>query len=161
MTGPSLQVDGLIFREFAFASTEYQASLQLREQVLRQPLGLRLSAEDTATDADQRHFGAFAAAQPELPLAVLVLKPVAEALPRPPCGVLRQMAVAEPHRGGGIGRRLLACAESAAWDMGCPRIELAARVAVAGFYLRCGYQPESAVYLAVGIPHQRMVKLSP
>lgn len=161
MPGVSLVIGGMVLREFAFGSAEYLASLQLREQVLRRPLGLSLSADDTGSDDRQRHFGAFAEAQPALPLAVLLLKPEQAALDGPLVGVLRQMAVSEARRGAGLGRWLLAHVESAAWAMGCQRIELAARVAVLGFYLRCGYHPEAAVYLAVGIPHQRMVKLAP
>ncbi len=42
-----------------FSSTDYQAALRLRQQVLRAPLGLSLAHENLEAEREQQHFGLF------------------------------------------------------------------------------------------------------
>ena len=49
----------MTFRAFATGTPEYAAALHLREEVLRRPLGLRLSEPDLAAESVCFHLGAF------------------------------------------------------------------------------------------------------
>ncbi len=77
----------LELRKIKFISKEYQQSLKLREQILRLPLGLKLSAQELARDIDDTHLGGFIGT--EL-VACLVLSRVA-----PTRMKMRKVAVAE------------------------------------------------------------------
>lgn len=139
------------FREIEFATADYQRTLALRQQVLRQPLGLELSAADLDGEAAQRHFGLFE--QGEL-IACVVVKPTAT----PAHAKLRQMAVAERCRGSGSGRQLLQAVEAQLRRDGVRSLELSARKVAEGFYQKLGYQAVGPVYLELGIEHIKMEK---
>ncbi|CAK4454609.1 unnamed protein product [Aphanomyces euteiches] len=46
-------------RDIKFGSPEYEAAVQLREEVLRKPLGMRLNPEDLAKEHSDIHIGVF------------------------------------------------------------------------------------------------------
>ncbi len=141
------------FREFAFGSAEYRAALQLRETVLRRPLGLVLSEMDLAGEENQSHWGAFDSLRKDRLVACVLFKALREGVAK-----LRQMAV-DPHfQGGGIGRTLILRAEQALLQKGVTRIELSARQTVANFYGKLGYQIAGQPFLELGIPHLGMWK---
>ncbi len=138
-------------RRIDFGSADYAASLQLRETVLRVPLGLTLSAQDLQGEDAQWHFGLFDTAGALLACVVAV-----------PLGAggfkLRQMAVRADTQGQGLGSRLLAEVETRLQEQGATQLLLHARVSAEPFYARQGYRAESEVFEEVGIPHRRMGK---
>ena len=138
-------------RRIDFGSADYAATLQLREAVLRAPLGLTLSAQDLRGEDTQWHFGLFDAAGALL--ACVVAVPVA-----PGVFKLRQMAVRADTQGQGLGSRLLAEVETRLQEQGATQLLLHARVSAEPFYARQGYRAESEVFEEVGIPHRRMGK---
>jgi GNAT superfamily N-acetyltransferase len=129
-----------------YGSDAYRALCMLRDDVLRRPIGLRLSDEDIAADADYVHFSAWAGEQA---IGCVLLGRQ---------GKLRQMAVHPNWQGKGIGQRLLAMLEEYAQRHGMARIHMHARVEAAGFYERLGYVREGEVFDEVGVPHVVMVK---
>ncbi|MRG58820.1 GNAT family acetyltransferase [Agromyces sp. CFH 90414] len=65
-------------------------------------------------------------------------------------GWLNYLAVAEGHRGGGCGAKLMAEAERSLIERGCPRLNLQVRStnsAVIEFYRRLGYQVDEVTSL--------------
>lgn len=69
-----------------------------------------------------------------------------------------RMAVAEGHRGQGIGAAVLALLEAAARERGWPQVELHAQLHAQGFYARLGWTPYGEVYREAGIEHVSMRK---
>lgn len=139
----------MTFRPITFGTPEYSATLALRDEVLRKPLGMKLSAHDTAGEESQQHFGAF---DGERLLACVVARVTGDS------AQFRQMAVAESEHGRGIGKRLLLFAEEALAAQGMQKFWLNARVAVSPFYVACGYVAVGDEFVEVTLPHQRMEK---
>ena len=134
--------------EVPHGSELYRQAVALRHRLLREPLGLQFSEAQLAAETAERHWVAL--------IQDRVVGSVTLQHGAPPR--LRQMVVDEPHQHRGIGRELVAIAESAARDAGATALELHAREVVTGFYLRCGYHIVSEPYLEVGIPHVTMEK---
>ena len=146
----SIECDGLEVVEAPYASGLYRQSLRLREAILRQPLGLTLSAEELACDARRTHFCAVAEGAV---IGSVSLKQLDATTLQ-----LRQMAVAEDRRGAKIGARLLIHAEDWARGAGFRQIVLNARIGAEGFYARYGYEAEGSVFAENAVPHIRMTK---
>lgn len=139
-----------MFTEIAYDSDLYRESLHLREQVLRAPLGLTLSASDTAGKHQQRHFGIV---QQHTLLACLVVKTGQQ-----PVAKLRQMAVAPVMQGQGLGKMLVDATELWLRQARFDQVELNARETAMGFYQSLGYRADGPVFQQVGIPHRCMHK---
>jgi GNAT superfamily N-acetyltransferase len=133
-------------RELSMDSPEYRASLALREEVLRRPLGLVWTAEELAKEEKSRHLGCFL--DDEL-VGALVLTPEDESTVR-----MRLVAVAPGQQGRGVGSALVAHAEDVARRAGYRMMVARARETAVPFYRRHGYSVEMAVFMQVGIPHQ-------
>jgi predicted GNAT family N-acyltransferase len=69
-----------------------------------------------------------------------------------------RVAVRKPHRGSGIGQRLMAAIEAEAVDQGCTRAVLHAQTAVEDFYEDLGYETISDEFVEAEIPHVEMAK---
>ena len=135
----------MTLREIVHGSAEYRRECDLRQEVLRQPLGLNLFDEDLDAEATQMHFGLFEAG---VLLACVVAVPVSPGEAR-----LRQMAVLPAMQGRGHGRRLLELLEVELTDRGYARATLHARASVVDFYRKLGFQSVGGEFLEVGIPH--------
>lgn len=135
-----------MFTEIAYGSDLYRQSLHLREQVLRVPLGLTLSASDMAGEDQQKHFGIV---EQHALLACLVIKAGQQ-----PLAKLRQMAVAPAMQGRGLGRLLVDAAELWLRQAGFDQVVLDARETAIGFYQSLGYRVDGPVFQQVGIPHR-------
>ena len=141
-------------REYAFGSAEYRAALQLREAVLRQPLGLTLQPADFTGEEDSFHLGGFVDGRL---VGTLILRP----LDRPTLK-MRQVAVAPEWQGRGVGTALVVYAEQFAIARGYAVLVAHARGTALNFYRKLGYQEEGEPFLEIGIPHINIRKtLSP
>ncbi|TVQ46229.1 MAG: GNAT family N-acetyltransferase [Gloeocapsa sp. DLM2.Bin57] len=134
-----------------FNSPQYQESLQLREEILRKPLGLSLTTEDLANEEQQTHLGVFI--EDKL-IGIVILKPTLDAR----IVKLRQMAIAPSYQNQGIGTQLMQYAEPQALSQGYQQIELHARYQYQRFYTKLGYQPVGEPFIEVTIPHILMTK---
>ncbi len=68
-------------------------------------------------------------------------------------GLVEDLIVAAPHRGAGVGRRLLAAADEWAWTRGATRLQLLAdreNALALGFYAAVGWGPTRLVCLRRG-----------
>lgn len=128
----------------------YQQVLELRDRILRRPLGLSLFDENLEAERTQCTLAAWHA--DEL-VGCVMLQPQPDDWQK-----LRQMAVADNWQGKGAGRCLVDAAELTTLEMGSSGIRLHARMTAVPFYERCGYESVGDVFEEVGIPHMLMQK---
>ncbi len=141
---------GLSIERIELGTPEYLGMLDLRDRVLRRPLGLIISAADLAHDA---HADLLVARLEAHVVGCCLLTPES-----PEFLQLRAMAVEPELHGRGVGRMIVEGAEARAKARGVPVIALEARQTAIGFYARLGYLVDGEEYLKVGIPHRLMRK---
>lgn len=140
----------LMFREVAHGSPEYWETAELRNCVLRKPIGLNFSAEDVETEKRYRHLACYCG---DRLAACLMLDPSENGDIR-----MRQVAVVPELQRQGIGRALVHFSESWACDAGYRRMVLHARDTAVVFYERLGYSRVGDQFEEVTIPHWTMEK---
>lgn len=133
-----------------FGGPQYEQALELRERILRRPLGLPLRDEDISNDANEHTLCALMGARV---IACVMLKPAGAHTMK-----LRQMAVEPEFQKSGVGSALVRYAEDWARSEGVKTIMMDARAAVTPFYEKLGYAKDGAPFTSVGIPHQKMRK---
>ncbi|RYY90456.1 MAG: GNAT family N-acetyltransferase [Chitinophagaceae bacterium] len=129
---------------------EYQQMVQLREEILREPLGLQFDADEL--DKERQNI-LMAAYEDDQMLGCCML--VEEA---PDTVRLRQMAVLNDLQGKGIGKALMNFAENIARDRGYKKITMHARKNAQGFYEKMGYRKRGEEFHEITIPHYVMEK---
>ncbi|CAN5647639.1 GNAT family N-acetyltransferase [soil metagenome] len=132
-------------REVTHGTPDYEALIDLRRRVLRQPLGLDFTPEELAAEADQKHFGLYQDGRLTAVCAAIPLQDGARKI--------RQVAVEPKEQGKGYGAALMKAVEERTAE-----IVLHARDTAVPFYLRLGYAIEGEPFEEVGIPHRRMRK---
>lgn len=132
-----------------YGTKEYQQMLDLRNEILRIPLGMLLTDEDKEDDKNNILIAAF---EDEKMLGCCMLVEDKGKV------LLRQMAVKNDLQGKGIGRALLNFAESIAKDIGYKELSMYARKSVAGFYEKLGYKMGGNDFIKLTIPHVVMKK---
>ena len=143
--------DDIKIRRIDYNSADYNEELQLRNRVLRIPLGLSLFDEPLGNEAHDHHVGLFSGGKL---VGVLILTPLDKGEIQ-----MRQVAVDEIYQGKGLGALLVEHAEALSKDLGNRKIVLHARTAVTGFYEKLGYQSVGEVFTEVSIPHIAMEKI--
>ena len=138
------------FLEIAWRGRWYDEEIELRDRLLRAPLGLVFTEHDLEEEAMQWHFGMLDQSQL---IACAVVVPLEEDRVK-----LRQMAVDETRQRGGIGSRLIQGIEQEMLRRGVAAIELHARDHAVGFYERLGYRKQGDEFMEVTIPHWKMTK---
>ena len=137
-------------KEIIFNSTEYKSELELRDEVLRRPLGMSLYDENLDAERNDIHIGAFSTGKL---VGVLILTQINEDLLK-----MRQFAVAENMRLLKIGTQLVHYAEKYATLHGFTTIILNARESAMPFYQKLDYNIVSDIFLEINIPHYKMSK---
>ena len=129
---------------------EYQQMIDLRDHVLRKPLGLSFSKEDLEKEKEDILIGCFD--DDKLEACCLLTKV------DPKTVRLRQMAVLSGLQGKGVGRILMQFAENIARDNGYRKLLMHARKTALGFYEKLGYRVNGDEFEEVTIPHFVMEK---
>ena len=129
---------------------EYQQMIQMRNDILRKPLGLAFTTEELEKEKEEVLIGAF---EEEKMLGCCMLVREDDNNCR-----LRQMAVLNNLQGKGIGRALMHFAENIARDLGYRKIIMHARKTAVGFYEKLGYSVIGEEFLEVTLPHYVMEK---
>lgn len=143
-------MEDIIIRRIEYDSKDYKKELELRNRILRIPLGLDIYDEDLKSEIDDIHIGAF---KDENLIGTLVLAGAGKGLVR-----MRQLAVSEGMQRNGVGTELAKYAEEVSVSEGYGEIMLHSRQTATGFYEKLGYETTSAVFFEVGIPHVEMRK---
>ncbi|MCQ4087664.1 GNAT family N-acetyltransferase [Saccharibacillus sp. JS10] len=144
------QNSAVTVRLIDYGSDEHRQSLNLRDEVLRRPLGHSLFDDDLSGDVSAIHIAAFA--QDRL-VGILLLCSKGEHVLQ-----MRQVAVDETLRGMQIGRKMVEYAEEVAIQQQTQELMLHAREVAVLFYEKLGYAREGERFEEVGIPHYRMRK---
>lgn len=139
------KLDRVEVREIKYGSAEYETACVLRNELLREPLGLSLFDEDLTRESDYVHLAGFE--EGEL-IGYLQLRPLDDSVVK-----MQQVAVSETCQGQGHGRQLVAASEQMATERGYSEIVLHARETVIGFYEKLGYERRGERFEEVGISH--------
>jgi predicted GNAT family N-acyltransferase len=136
-----------------FGTPEYDDTVRLRYEVLRQPLGLNFEPAQLAEEHSDYHLAAYDVHWHLV--GCLILTPLPDA---PQTLKMRQVAVAPNTQRTGVGRALVRYSETFALDRGYTDFVLNARDTAIPFYLNMDYQSIGEPFEEVGIPHRKMVK---
>jgi predicted GNAT family N-acyltransferase len=131
-------------------SKDYREMVELRNNILRKPLGLGFTDEELAAEKDDILLGCYE--DDKLEACCMLTKT------GPKTVRLRQMAVSSGLQGKGIGRVLMSFAENIARDHGFKHLTMHARKSAVGFYEKHGYKVCSEEFEEVTIPHFVMEK---
>ncbi|HQY11629.1 MAG TPA: GNAT family N-acetyltransferase [Ferruginibacter sp.] len=140
----------MALKQIDHGSKEYQQMVKLRNDILRQPLGLSFDEEELAREKEDILIGAFD--DDEMLACCLLTKTDNHSLR------LRQMAVQNNLQGKGIGASMMNFAETIARDKGYKRLLMHARKTALGFYEKLGYRVVGDEFTEVTIPHYVMEK---
>lgn len=136
--------------EVQHGTEEYNRTVALRDEVLRQPLGLQFSPKELIEERESFHLACW---RDNRLVACVVMKPLTPRKIR-----MRQLVVSVEFQGKGIGRTLVSFSESFARGHGFEEIVLHARESAVGFYERSGYVVDGSRFIEVTIPHFPMRK---
>ena len=139
-----------LIREVEHGSLAYWATVELRDSVLRRPLGLQFSIEELKAEKDSRHLACY---RSDRLVGCLVLRPSAGGDVR-----MRQVAVVPELQGQGIGKAMVEFSEALARTIGFTRMILHARETAVDFYEKLGYAKVGERFVEVTIPHWAMEK---
>ena len=134
-----------------FATPEYDEAVQLRDLVLRKPLGLSFSVAFLSAEYADTHLAAYS--DSGLLLGVLLLTHQDGNRVQ-----MRQVAVREEVQKQGVGKALVLFSESYSKGKKYNKMILHARREAVSFYEKLGYTRVGEEYIEVGIPHLSMEK---
>jgi len=137
-------------KQIDHSTKEYRQMVDLRNEILRKPLGLSLKKEELEKEKDDILIGAF---EEDKMLGCCLLTRVDDNRVR-----LRQMAVQNNLQGKGIGASMLNFAENIARDAGYKNVVMHARKTALHFYEKLGYKITSDEFEEITIPHYLMEK---
>ncbi|MBX7042776.1 MAG: GNAT family N-acetyltransferase [Ignavibacteria bacterium] len=137
-------------RIITHGSDEYREELELRNRILRIPLGLDVYKDDLSNEIMDIHIGAFSGGALTGVLVLTILNDHEIKM--------RQVAVDAELQGKGIGRKLVEFSEQMARDMGFPKMTMHARLEAIPFYEKLGYSKAGEQFTEVTIPHFKLEK---
>lgn len=140
----------MALKQIDHGTKEYLQMVKLRNEILRQPLGLAFTPDELDKEKEDILIGAF---DDDDMLACCVLSQADNK-----CLRLRQMAVRNNLQGKGIGASMMNFAEILTRDKGYQKLIMHARETAVGFYEKLGYKVVGDKFTEVTIPHYVMEK---
>jgi predicted GNAT family N-acyltransferase len=137
------------FKIADYGSRDWELAVELREDVLRKPLGTVFSQDEL--DAEENHVHIIGLYNSEL-VATAVLVPEGKALK------MQRVAVKEMLRNVGIGSSMILFCETVASSESYNMLYCHARDTAVDFYVKNGYVMEGDYFDEDGIPHVKMFK---
>lgn len=138
------------FKVVPHNSKDYWKTVELRDRLLRKPLGLEFSKEELEEEHNQVHVAAFLEGKTIASLSLVILNKYVLKM--------RQVCTDENLQGKGIGKQLAKFTEQWALDNDYNKIECNARKVAVPFYQSMGYKVVSDLFYEVGIEHYKMEK---
>ncbi len=139
-----------MIKAVSFQSKEYQQLLELRNEILRIPLGMDIKNDPLHEEVEDVHIGYF---KDQEALGVLVLRDVGNQTFK-----MRQVAVSNDYQRKGIGQKMILFSEKYALSNGFNLMKLNARDVAVPFYEKLSYQKVGTVFFEINIPHYKMIK---
>ncbi|MGG7079179.1 GNAT family N-acetyltransferase [Clostridium sardiniense] len=140
----------IMIKEVFFNTPEYESELELRDKVLRKPLGMNISDDDLEIELNDYHICALINSKV---VGTLLLRKFNNTTLQ-----MKQVAVDASLRNNNIGRNLISFAENFAKDKGFTKIILNARKTAIPFYEKINYVKIGDEFTEVGILHIKMTK---
>ena len=140
----------MTIKEIKFGSDNYNKSIELRDKILRKPLGLEITPDFLEQDKEQFHIAAF---ENNRIVGILLLQKIDDFTIK-----MRQVAVDNNKQRSGIGQKLVEFSENFTKMKQFNKIELNARKESIPFYLKLNYITVGNEFIEVGIVHQKMEK---
>jgi predicted GNAT family N-acyltransferase len=140
----------MVIRCIEHGSKDYEKMIDLRLEVLLNPIGVPVSFIDQQAERHDVLIGAF---EQDKMVGCCVLSSRGNEKVQ-----LRQMAVHTKLQGSGVGSAILKFAEKAAKEKGFGTLYLHARDKAVPFYLKARYAIIGEAFEEVGIEHRVMVK---
>ena len=140
----------MALKQIEHGTDDYRQMVNLRNEILRKPLGLSFDPEELDREKNDVLIGAFEEGKI---LGCCMLTKINNSTCR-----LRQMAVQNKLQGKGIGHALMNFAENLARDYGYKTLMMHARKTAVGFYEKQGYRLNGDEFIEVTVPHYVMEK---
>jgi len=137
-------------KQIDHGSREYRQMVDLRDQLLRKPLGMTFTPEELEKEKEETMIASY---DEDDILGCCILTKVDNETVR-----LRQMAVHPDYQRKGIGASIMSFAENLARDKGYRYLIMHARDTAIGFYEKFGYKIKGDTFTEVGLPHHVMQK---
>lgn len=134
-----------------FDSKEQNEFVKIREKVLREPLGLKFSAEELALESEQHHFGIFLN---DKLIGGLILVHSSNSEIK-----MRQVCLDFEFQNKGFGQELVRFSENWSKEINYKIIYCHARKQALNFYLKMNYSIEDEAFMEVGLEHFKLVKM--
>lgn len=138
-------------KQIDHGTNEYRQMVQLRNLILRAPLGLSFTEDELEKEKNEILIAAY---DDDTMLGCCMLCKIDAKTLR-----LRQMAVQNNLQGKGIGASIMSFAENIARDKGYEKIIMHARDTAIGFYEKLGYKVKGDAFMEVNVPHHLMEKV--
>lgn len=138
--------------QIEFGTEGHSKTIELRNKILRDPIGLKFTDQDLEDEKQAVHIGCFDGIQNIL-VGCCFFTPLNKDTVK-----LRQMAVNSDFQKQGIGSLVISFAEKLAKENGYKQVYLHARKEAVDFYKKHGYALISNEFIEVGIPHFEMQK---
>jgi predicted GNAT family N-acyltransferase len=143
-------MENILLERVEWGSPKYKSGVELRDKILRKPLGLNILDENLQGEINDYHI---CATIDLMTIGVLILKKINETTMQ-----MKQVAVDESVRGQNVGRKMVNFAEQIAKDSGKLTIVLNARETAIPFYEKLNYLKMGDEFIEIGIPHIKMMK---
>ena len=143
-------ITAMPIKQIDHGTKEYQQMVELRNEILRKPLGLVFDPEELARENEDILIAAF---EEDKMLGCCLLTKVDNQ-----CVRLRQMAVQNNLQGKGIGSAMMNYAENVARDAGYNKVIMDARKTAIGFYEKLGYKVTGNEFEEITVHHLIMEK---
>ena len=140
----------MALKQIDHGTPEYLKMVNLRDVVLRRPLGLTFDHDELIAEKDDI---LIACMDDNEILGCCILEEVNNLTIR-----LRQMAVPDNLHNRGIGSSIINFAENMARDKGYKLMTMHARDSAIGFYEKFGFQIKGSQFKEVNLPHHVMEK---
>lgn len=137
-------------KQIDHGTKEYYQMVDLRNEILRKPLGIAFPEEELEREKEDILIAAF---EEDVILGCCLLTRIDNQ-----CARLRQMAVQNNLQGKGIGAAMMNYAENVARDAGYRKIIMHARKTTMDFYKKLGYKVVGDEFEEITIPHYIMEK---
>ncbi len=140
----------MALKQIDHGTDQYLRMVNLRDNVLRKPLGLTFSHDELIKEVDDI---LIVCTEDDNVIGCCILSKENNYTVR-----LRQMAVPQKLHGKGIGASIINFAENLAKDKGYKCVTMHARNTAIGFYEKFGYQVKGDEFTEVNVPHHIMEK---